>query len=208
MNKQRRVAVLLFDDVEVLDFAGPFEVFSVTGKRDGSDPFRVYTVAEQPTIQARNNLTITPTYTLQNCPQPDILVVPGGGGKRPDGTLFGTRKEKTNEVLLEWLKERSKTTELILSVCTGALLLAQAGLLEGLRATTHHRALEELRGDAPNTIVVANERIVDNGTIIFSGGISAGIDASFHVVSKLLGEAVAKETATYMEYNWGDASWR
>ncbi|MGL4610402.1 MAG: DJ-1/PfpI family protein [Trueperaceae bacterium] len=206
--KQRNVAVLLFDDVEVLDFAGPFEVFSVTGRRDGSDPFNVYTVAEKPVIQARNNLNITPTHTLQTCPQPDILVVPGGGGKRPDGTLFGTRKEKTNEVLLEWLREKSKHTELILSVCTGALLLAKAGLMDGVRATTHHRALDELRSDAPTATIVNDERIIDNETLIFSGGISAGIDASFHVVKKLLGEAVAKETAVYMEYNWGGVSWQ
>jgi transcriptional regulator GlxA family with amidase domain len=206
--KQRNVAVLLFDDVEVLDFAGPFEVFSVTGKRDGSDPFNVYTVAEKSVIQARNNLTITPSYTLENCPQPTILIVPGGGGKRSDGTLFGTRKEKTNPVLLEWLKATSQKTELILSVCTGALLLAKAGLMDGVRATTHHRALDELRSDAPTATIVNDERIVDNGTLIFSGGISAGIDASFYVVSKLLSEAVAKETATYMEYNWGGVSWQ
>jgi transcriptional regulator GlxA family with amidase domain len=208
MSKQRNVAVLLFDDVEVLDFAGPFEVFSVTGKRDGSDPFTVYTVAEKPIIQARNNLTITPTYNLQNCPRPDILVLPGGGGKRPDGTLFGTRKEKTNQVVLEWLQRQSKNTEIILSVCTGALLLAKAGLMDGLRATTHHRALDELRSDAPTATIVSNERIIDNETIIFSGGISAGIDAAFHVVEKLLGTDVAKETASYMEYNWGGASWQ
>jgi transcriptional regulator GlxA family with amidase domain len=200
--KQRNVAVLLFDDVEVLDFAGPFEVFSVTGKRDSSDPFNVYTVAEKTIIQARNSLTITPTYTLQTCPQPDILVVPGGGGKRPDGTLFGTRREKTNQVLLEWIKATSQKTELILSVCTGALLLAEAGMMDGLRATTHHKALEELQNDVPNATVVANERIVDNETVIFSGGISAGIDASFHVVTKLLGKEAATETATYMEYDW------
>jgi transcriptional regulator GlxA family with amidase domain len=200
--KQRNVAVLLFDDVEVLDFAGPFEVFSVTGKRDGSDPFNVYTVAEKTIIQARNSLTITPTYTLQTCPQPDILVVPGGGGKRPDGTLFGTRREKTNQVLLEWLKITSQKTELVLSVCTGALLLAKAGMMDGLRATTHHKAIEELQSDAPNATVVANERIVDNKYIIFSGGISAGIDASFHVVAKLLGAGAATETASYMEYDW------
>jgi transcriptional regulator GlxA family with amidase domain len=201
-TKQRNVAVLLFDDVEVLDFAGPFEVFSVTGRRDGSDPFHVYTVAETPIIQARNALTVTPTYTLETCPQPDILIVPGGGGKRPDGTLFGTRKEKSNVKLLEWLKATSQNAELILSVCTGALLLAKAGMMDGLKATTHHRALEELQSDAPTATVVANERIVDNETIIFSGGISAGIDASFHVVKKLLGEEAAKETATYMEYDW------
>jgi transcriptional regulator GlxA family with amidase domain len=202
MNKQRNVAVLLFDDVEVLDFAGPFEVFSVTGKRDGSDPFNVYTVAENPIIQARNHLTVTPTYTFQNCPQPDILIVPGGGGKRPDGTPFGTRKEKHNQVLLEWLQATSQKTELILSVCTGALLLAKAGIMDGLRATTHHKALEELQNDAPNATVVENERIVDNESIIFSGGISAGIDASFYVVTKLLGKESATETATYMEYDW------
>ncbi len=200
--KQRNVAVLIFDDVEVLDFCGPFEVFSVTGRRGGSDPFNVYTVAEKTPVSARNALSVNPHYTFDTCPRPDILVVPGGGGRRADGTPFGTRKEMDNDVLLGWLNTLYPQTEHVLSVCTGALLLARAGLAENVAATTHHGALDELRRVAPNTEVREGERVVDSGKVIFSGGISAGIDASFYLVAKLLGKNAALETARYMEYDW------
>ena len=199
--QQRNVAILIFDDVEVLDFCGPFEVFSVTGRRDDSNPFNVYTVAERTPVRARNALSINPHYTFDTCPQPDILVVPGGGGKRADGTPFGSRKEMHNETLLGWLKALSPQTERVLSVCTGALVLAKAGLVEGA-ATTHHLAFDELRRVAPNADIREGERVVDSGKVIFSGGISAGIDASFYLVSKLLGKDAALETAAYMEYDW------
>ncbi len=143
--KQRNVAILIFDQVEVLDFCGPFEVFSVTGKRDGSDPFNVYTVAESTPVSARNSLSVNPDYTLETCPQPNILVVPGGGGKYADGTPFGTRKEMHNERLLAWINQLYPQTDHVLSVCTGALILAKAGLVENMAATTHHGALDELR---------------------------------------------------------------
>ena len=205
--KQRNVAILIFDDVEVLDFCGPFEVFSVTGKRDGSDPFNVYTVAERTPVVARNAFSLNPTHTLETCPQPDILVVPGGGGRHPDGTPFGTRREIHNEPLLHWIKQRYLEADHVLSVCTGALLLANAGLVTNMAATTHHGALDELRQVAPTADVQANARVVDNGKLLFSGGISAGIDASFYLVAKLLGKQVALETARYMEYNWsGDTN--
>ncbi len=198
--KKRNVAILIFDDVEVLDFCGPFEVFSVTGRRDGSDPFDVYTVAEKTPVRARNALSVNPHYTFDRCPQPDILVVPGGGGRREDGTLFGTRKEMHNEILLGWLNAHYPQTEHLLSVCTGALLLAKAGLIENAAATTHHLAFGELRRVAPDADIREGERVVDSGKLIFSGGISAGIDASFYLVAKLLGEEAASETARYMEY--------
>jgi len=194
MNPLRNVAILIFDEVEVLDFCGPFEVFSITGRRNNSNPFNVYTVAEkmQP-ILARNQLSVNPSYTIQDCPRPDILVVPGG---------LGTRKEMHNPVLIDWIRSSSQKAELILSVCTGALLLAKAGLLEGLAATTHHGAIELLKKVAPHTAIHPNKRIVDNGRIIVSGGISAGIDMSLHVVAKLLGKDQALDTAQYMEYDW------
>lgn len=204
--KQRNVAILIFDDVEVLDFCGPFEVFSVTGKRDGSDPFNVYTVAEHSSIAARNALNVKPSYTFNTCPQPDILVIPGGGGRRADGSAFGTRKEMHNEILLTWINQLYPETEHVLSVCTGALILAKAGLVENIAATTHHLALDELRQVAPTAEVKSNERVVDSGKLILSGGISAGIDAAFYLVAKLLGKDAAVETATYMEYNWSGAS--
>lgn len=193
----KTVAILMFDDVEVLDFAGPFEVFSVTSELNGIDrPFAVLTVAEHPgAVSARNGLSVNPDCTISDCPPPDILIVPGG---------IGTRKLIDNSTVINWIENCAPTAELVLSVCTGALLLAKAGLLEGLQATTHHKALELLRELAPHTTIIENQRFVDNGKIITSGGIAAGIDMSLHVVSKLLGAAQAEKTAEHMEYKIGN----
>jgi transcriptional regulator GlxA family with amidase domain len=189
----RNVAILIFDDVEVLDFCGPFEVFGVAGLRIGGErPFHVYTVAESsgPVI-ARNGLSVNPSFTIENCPAPDLLLIPGG---------YGTRKQIHNSTLVGWVKSQAEQVELLLSVCTGALILAKAGLLEGLRATTHHSAIEDLRALAPHTQVLPTERYVDNGKIILSAGVSAGIDMSLYVVSRLLGKEQAAETAHHMQY--------
>jgi transcriptional regulator GlxA family with amidase domain len=199
----RNVAIFIFDDVEVLDFAGPFEIFSVCGLRGvGEKPFNVYTVAEKQNINARNNLLITPSYLLHNCPKPDIVLIPGGGGIHADGTPFGSRKEMQNETLLNWIREQNKTAELILSVCTGSLILAKAGLLEGLSATTHWKAVDAMQAAAPNTTLFTEKRWVDNGRIILSAGVSAGIDMSLYVISKLLGKAMADENAQYIQYDY------
>jgi transcriptional regulator GlxA family with amidase domain len=199
----RKVAVFLFDDVEVLDFAGPFEVFSVAGLRTMSQPpFEVFTVAQKASIRARNGLVISPTYTFETCPQPDILVVPGGGGYHPDGQPFGSRREMHNPILLDWIRQLYPGLELLTSVCTGALILGQAGLLEGLCATTHFMAMNSLRQISPNIEVVEKVRWVDNGKIILSAGVSAGIDMSYHIVEKLFGEAVALEGARYAQYDY------
>lgn len=203
--KQRNVAILIFNDVEVLDFCGPFEVFSVTAQHDNVSPFNVYTVAEYSPVVARNKLSINPHYTLEDCPKPDILVIPGGGGRRADGTGYGTRKEMNNQLLLDWINKCYPDVEIVLSVCTGALVLAKAGLVEGIAATTHHGAFEQLRELAPSAEVTEDERVVDSGKLVFSGGISAGIDAAFYLVAKLLGRETALETAAYMEYNWTGA---
>ena len=202
MSQPKNVAILIFDDVEVLDFAGPFEVFSITGKRNGSDPFNVYTVAETTKVLARNALSINPHYSLENCPSPDILIVPGGGGYHADGTPYGTRKEIDNQALLDWIKQQSKKTEKLLSVCTGALLLAKIGVLEGKVATTHQGAIAQLTEMLSPEQVHPEARIADNNNIILSGGISAGIDMSLYVVAKMLGVEQAVETAKYMEYDW------
>jgi transcriptional regulator GlxA family with amidase domain len=199
----RNVAIFIFDDVEVLDFAGPFEIFSVCGLRSSSEkPFNVYTVAEKEQITARNNLLIQPNYLLHNCPQPDILLIPGGGGIHADGTAFGSRKEMHNEILLNWVREQNKRIELLLSVCTGSLILAKAGLLEGLSATTHWKAVEAMQAAAPNTKLFPEKRWVDNGRIILSAGVSAGIDMSLYVISKLLGKEAADENAQYIQYDY------
>lgn len=191
----RYVAILLFDEVEVLDFAGPFEIFSVAGNRKGEvAPFNVYTVAAKAgSISARNKLIVIPHYTLDSCPPPDLIVVPGG---------YGSRSAMRDPAVLSWVRRQHETTELTLSVCTGALILAAAGLLAGMRATTHHGACELLAELAPDTSVVRGVRYVDNGRIITSAGVQAGMDMALHVVAKLLGEAVAKETARYIEYDW------
>ncbi|WP_366854231.1 DJ-1/PfpI family protein [Microcoleus sp. PH2017_22_RUC_O_B] len=162
-----------------------------------SRPFAVSTVAENPgAVSARNGLSVNPHCTFSDCPPPDILIVPGG---------LGTRKLIDNSAVINWIKDCSQTAELVLSVCTGSLLLAKAGLLGGLAATTHHGALDLLRELAPNTTIIENQRFVDNGKIITSGGIAAGIDMSLYVVGKLLGTAQATQTAEHMEYKIGNS---
>ncbi|MEB3277443.1 MAG: DJ-1/PfpI family protein [Lyngbya sp.] len=194
MMTQRNVGILLFNDVEVLDFAGPFEVFSVTSELNENKPFRVYTVAETPEkIRAKNGLSVNPEYTFTDCPSPHILIIPGG---------IGSREAMKNSNILNWVKTCSQDAELVLSVCTGALILAKVGLLDGLRATTHHQAFDLLREFAPKTEVVENQRYVDEEKIMTAGGISAGIDLSLYVVAKLLGQEIALKTTQYMEYHW------
>lgn len=194
MDSVKNVAILIYDDVEVLDFCGPFEVFSVASRISAEKPFNVYTVAENIwPVKARNNLSINPEYTIIDCPTPDILIVPGGQG---------SRTEMNNESLIEWIKECEPKAQLVLSVCTGALLLAKAGLLERVSATTHHLSFDLLKEIAHNTEIIENKRFVDNGKIITSGGIAAGIDMSLYVVSKLLGEEHGKKVKEVMEYDW------
>jgi len=190
----RNLAILIFEGVEVLDFCGPFEVFSVANAFTDPPAFHVFTVAEKPgPVLTRGGLSVNPHHRLPDCPQPDLLLVPGGQG---------TRQEMNNAVLTDWIKARSQEAELVLSVCTGALLLAKAGLLDGLEATTHHGAIDLLREVAPKTTVHADRRFVDNGQVICSAGIAAGIDMSLHVVARLLGREVAEQTARQMEYPW------
>lgn len=199
MKQQRNLAIMIFDDVEVLDFCGPFEVFAVTRDHvDGTtELFNVYTVAERAApVIARNGLSVNPAYTLENCPKPDIFLVPGGRG---------TRTEMNNPVALEWIKTQQSSAEMALSVCTGALMLAKAGLLDGLAATTYHTAFDLLAELAPSVTLHRDVRFVDNGSIITSAGISAGIDMALYVVAKLHGIEQARWTAAHMEYLWDES---
>jgi transcriptional regulator GlxA family with amidase domain len=187
---------MLFDDVDTLDFSGPLEVFSITGQRaTGPVPFSVTTVAERqlPPVTTRSGLRITPYYTYANAPQADILIIPGG---------LGARHERHNPVTVNFIRQQARGAELVFSVCTGALLLGVAGLLDGLRATTHHRALDELSESAPGCTIVRGARYVDNGKIITSAGITAGIDAALYIVSRLTSPDTALETARHLEYRW------
>lgn len=193
MSATRTLAILIFDDVEVLDFCGPFEVFSVANRFTDSPAFNVLTVAQKTLITTRGGLSVNSHHRLADCPRPDLLLVPGG---------LGTRKEMHNPALIDWIMQVSEKAELILSVCTGALLLAKAGLLDGLEATTHHGAIDLLRETAPNSTVHSDRRFVDNGRVVCSAGIAAGIDMSLHVVGRLLGKDVAEKTAKQMEYPW------
>ena len=196
----RNVLLTLFDAVDTLDFCGPLEVFAITGQRaTGPVPFTVTTVAERnsPPTTTRSGLRITPYYTFKNAIQADILVVPGG---------LGARHESKNSALLDFVRTQAQQAEIVMSVCTGALILGAAGLLDGLSATTHHAALEELMSTAPSCNVISGQRFVDNGQIITSAGITAGIDAALYVVQRLIGTAAARETASHMEYNWAPVS--
>lgn len=191
---RRNTAILIFDQVEVLDFAGPFEVFASTDELSGKTLFKVFTVAETPgTILANNGLKIVPEHTFESAPGPDILIVPGG---------FGTRALLNKPSVLEWIRVRAKRAEIVASVCTGALLLAKAGLLDGQAATTHYQSHSLLRELAPGAVVHEEKRFWDNGHIATSAGISAGIDLSLHLVARLHGTGVAEATARHMEYHW------
>lgn len=189
---KQNVAILVFDEVEVLDFAGPFEVFAVTDELRGYNTFNVVTVAPRPgTVRARNGLKVVPDHTCESCPSPDILIIPGG---------FGTRALLREPSLLEWIRVKSRHAEIVMSVCTGAFLLAKAGLLDGLRVTTHHECLDTLCELAPAAIIDPTARFHDHGKILTAAGISAGIDCSLHVVRRLLGPETAAATIRYMEY--------
>ncbi|MED0998806.1 DJ-1/PfpI family protein [Bacillus mobilis] len=192
MNKWS-VGIFLFDDVEVLDFAGPFEVFSVTEVHE-EKPFTVYTVSQNgEMITARNGLKVQPDYSIEDLPPIDILIIPGGKGVREN--------EVKNDIIINWIRQQMKEVKLMSSVCTGALLLARAGLLEGLKATTHWASIQTFKKDFPNVEVMENVKFVDEGHIITSAGISAGINISFHIVKNLLGVEIAEETAKSMEYD-------
>ncbi len=189
---KKNIAILIFDDVQVLDFTGPFEVFSLTDRLCRHEAFHTFTVAESPgSVRARDGLKVVPDFTLENCPQPCALVVPGG---------FGTRALLKKPALLEWIRIKARHAEIVMSVCTGALVLAQTGLLDGLRVTTHHQSLDLLRELAPSATVDPSRRFHDNGKIITSAGISAGIDCALHVVARLLSHEAAAATARQMEY--------
>lgn len=193
-EKRRNVAIFIFDDVEVLDFAGPFEVFNVTGDVIDPAPFNTYTVAltEEP-IKARGKLSINPHYSMDSCPTPDILLLPGGDGRR---CLM------KDERVLNWIAKHADHAEKLLSVCTGAFYIARTGLLNGLSATTHHGAFSEFKQAFPDVKLIENKRYVENGKIITAGGISAGIDMSLHVVEQLLGKEKLALTLEEMEWQW------
>ena len=189
-ERRRNVAIVIHEGVELLDFAGPGEVFEASG---GGRAFRVYTVGSstQPVV-SQGFLTITPQYAFADCPSPDVLVIPGGG----------TNALRNDPGFMAWFDKTVPQTEVTLTVCTGAFVLADLGALDGLQATTHWSALPGLREIAPTATLVEDRRFVDNGRIVTAAGVSAGIDGSLHVVERLLGPRVAAKTARYMQYDY------
>lgn len=193
------VGILMFDGVEVLDFAGPYEVFSRTRlvpglesrRSDDSAPFRVFTVAPIPApVTATGGLRVIPDFDFGDAPPIDLLVVPGG---------FGTRPLLEDAAVLEWIRKTAAAAKRTASVCSGSLLLAKAGLLDGKRATSHWGSLERLGALGNGIRVECEARVVDDG-ILTSAGVASGIDLAFHVVESLFGREVADETAKYIEY--------
>ncbi|MDQ3654573.1 MAG: DJ-1/PfpI family protein [Chloroflexota bacterium] len=192
-----QVGILIFEDVEVLDFCGPFEVFSITTAEgqsaDEAQLFDVHIIAETSGIvRCRNGLRVEPHYTIDDHPELGIVVVPGGRG---------TRRELSNPRILAWIEKQSERADLMTSVCTGSFLLAATGLLDGKSATTHWASIDWLRKTYPAITVRDDQRYVDEGRIITSAGVSAGIDMALHVVERMHGSAVARQSARHMEYD-------
>jgi transcriptional regulator GlxA family with amidase domain len=193
------VGIFIFDGVEVLDFAGPFEVFSRTRlvpgpesrRSEESAPFDVFTVAAgMDPVRATGDLRVLPHFDFASAPRADLLVIPGG---------FGTRALLEDERTLGWIRRSAAAARHVTSVCTGSLLLARAGLLAGRRATTHWGALDLLARLDPTVKVDREARVVKDG-VVTSAGVSAGIDMAFAMVESICGRAVADETAKYIEY--------
>ena len=204
MNR-KRLGIVVFDEIEVLDFCGPFEVFSVTRineerRREEPSPFEVLLISQfNRTVTTTGGMKVVPDVTFDNCPPLDILVVPGG---------WGTRSEMHNETMLSFVRARATNVETLASVCTGALILGNAGLLDGLRATTHWRSLQMMRELFPKVTVDSESHVVQQGKIITSAGISAGIDMALHVVANSYGEDIARLAARHMEYPFPETNER
>ena len=203
--ERKTVGIVIFDDIEVLDFCGPFEVFSTTRlddtkRQEEPSPFEVKLIAENGGhICTSGGMRVSADYCFEDCPRLDILCVPGG---------WGTRRELNNPVMMSWLRTRASEVELLTSVCTGSMLLGFAGLLEGCRATTHWRSLDWMAQSFPQTTVIRDQHVVNDGNLITSAGISAGIDMALIVVARYCGEDIARATARHMEYPYPETNER
>lgn len=188
LDKPMNVAILLFHHAQVLDYAGPYDVFTSAGEKN----FNVYTVAAtKEAIITMPNLSVNPQYSIHDSPKPDILIIPGG--------MWTSVQAET----LNWIKDNSVNAEYTFSVCTGAFILAETGILDNLDATTHSAGIDILEKKYPAIHKIHREkRFVDNGKVITSAGVSAGIDAAFYLIDKILGEDWAKAIANNLEYKY------
>ena len=190
--KAKNVAILVYDDVELLDFAGPSEVFQQAEWKD-KNAFNVYLVSvDKKEITSQQFVKITAQYSIDDCPMPDILVIPGGN----------SIAQVNNEKLIAWINKVNQKAEYMLSVCNGVRLLAKTGALDGKTATSHYRAVDNLAKEFPKVEMVKGKRFVDNGRIITTEGVSAGIDGSLYLLGKIFNKDVPAEIAKQMMYNW------
>lgn len=188
----KTIGILLFDDVELLDFAGPYEVFSVANELNDFRLFNVFTISlTGQAIRSVHGMRVLPDYSISNCPDVDILVIPGGDG---------TKKVIGNALLQEWILATSQKSEITFSVCSGARVLARLGMLNNQEFATHHLVIDDVLSMAHGARINTEKRFVDNGKIMTSAGISAGIDLALHIVEKLYGPLVRENTRAYIEY--------
>jgi putative intracellular protease/amidase len=193
---QRNLAILIFDGVQIIDYTGPYETFGHVYSND-APAFNIYTVSEKTApITTAMGMSVIPKYSFENAPEPDVLLIPGGD----------VRGQVDNAAVLKWVQNKTKDAEIVLSVCNGAFILAKAGLLDGLEATTTAGLIPRLREIAPKTRVVDDRRFVDNGKIVTAAGLSSGIDGALHVIERLHGKGTAQMAALGMEYNWDPES--
>ncbi|MFM7294395.1 MAG: DJ-1/PfpI family protein [Burkholderiales bacterium] len=199
MSPTRNVGIFIFPIVEILDFAGPYEVFTTASRMalreapDRAPPFHVFTIAATTApVHARAEFAALPKHDFTDHPPIDVLIVPGGV----------VDAEVGNPDVIAWIKRIASHAQLVASVCTGAFMLAEAGLLSGRSATTHWEDAEDLARRYPDVNVINDRRWVDQGSVVTSGGISAGIDMSLHLVERLAGRALAMRTARQMAFDW------
>ncbi len=199
--ERRRVAIVVFDEVEVLDVAGPFEVFSAlrldeATRRESASPYEVLVAEVRPgLVQCRGGLKVQPDCTIAelDAASLDTLVVPGG---------YGVRPLLQDAAFLAWLRDAAPRPRRLVSVCTGSLLLAEAGQLDGVPATTHWKSLDWMARDWPSVLVQRDRHWVIDGRVATSAGISAGIDLALKLVEADFGADLARATAAHMEYPW------
>ncbi len=190
-----KVAIVLYPGVELLDFTGPTEVFSLM---DNSEVFTVASIPG-PIKTMKNMLTITPDYSLSDCPQPDILVIPGAA---PDHI----RTLLADKTLMDWVKKTAGKTQINMSVCTGAYVFGTIGILDHKTSTTHWAATNMLQQMYPTTKVIEHARFVEDGNLVTTAGVSAGIDGALRVVARLRGMGAAQYIARTIEYDYWDSS--
>lgn len=187
----KNIGFLVFDDMELLDLAGPYEVFSAVLQLY-HQPFNVFTIGKRnTTIRSINGLRMIPDHSFSDNVKIDILGIPGG---------FGVRVLLLDSIVLDWIRQIFEEADIIFSVCSGALLLAELGLLDDKEFTTHHSVVNDVRKIAPKAVYKEGKRYIDNGNILTAGGISAGMDIAFYLLSKLYGREMAERIQVYMEY--------